>query len=747
MVSAAAIGQPVGHVEGPEKVSGRMRYTADIDLPGMLWGRCLRSPYPHARIVSIDTSRAAALPGVRATITGAELPDSRIGRRVLDVPVLARDKARFVGEKIAAVAADSRDLAEEALTLIEVEYEELPAVLDPLEALAPDAPRVHDDPGGYRGVPQPVPDIPNVLAQVRLTHGDVEAGFAQADQIFEHTFRVPSVHQGYIEPHACLVRLDGEMIDVWLSNKTPFVARAQIADALQVPQERVRVHSVPLGGDFGGKGSIMDAIVCYRLAERAGQPVRMVMSYTEELTAGCPRHTAVITLRTGVTKDGRMTARSGRLIYDTGAYGAFTPNVMVGGPAHAAGPYRLPNIDIEGLRVYTNHVPAGNMRAPGAPQAIFAEESHMDMIARGLGLDPFEFRLRNALVEGDESPTGHRYADLMERETLQAAADASGWYSPKPPNVGRGMSVYDRAPGSGESNQTISIDGEAQITLLTGTPDTGTGSLTIMQQVAAAELQVPLQRVTIQTAGTDVAAFDSGAGGSRVTRTAGRATQAAAVELRTALTGLAARILNVPEAQVRYEGGVFSAGGGAALSLADLMRRAQELEEAPITRTGSYASANDPSDVTCFSVQVAEVEVDPETGQVKLRRFTSAHDVGTVINPLTHQGQVEGGVVQGLGQATTERLLIEDGMVTNANLGDYKLMTMADIPELTTVLVENKHGPAPYEGKAIGEMSNVPVPAAVANAVADAIGVRVTELPITAEKVYQALEARRTARD
>jgi CO/xanthine dehydrogenase Mo-binding subunit len=683
------------------------------------------------------------LPGVRAVITAADVPDRLIGRRIIDVPVLARDKVRFVGEKVAAVAAESAEIAEEALLLIDVDYEALPAVFDPIAAMEPGAPIIHDDPSSYRGVPEPVPSIPNAVCQVFARHGDVEAGFAEADRIVEHTFRVASVHQGYIEPHACVVRIDDDgRINCWLSNKTPFVARRQIADALQVAEDQINVNNVPIGGDFGGKGSLMDTVLCYHLARHAGAPVKMVMTYTEELTAGCPRHMAVMTLRTGVTNDGRMTARTGRLVFDTGAYGAFTPNPMVGGPAHAAGPYRLPNVDIEGLRVYTNHVPAGNMRAPGGPQSIFAEECHTDMVAREIGMDPLEFRLRNSLVDGDESALGHKWTDIMSRETIEAAGKAAGWDSPKPPNVGRGISMYERAPGNGDSTHIVSIDGDANITLLSGVPDTGTGSLTILQQVVAEVLQAPLESVAVRTADTDTAAFDSGAGGSRVTRTAGRATLAAAQELKTALLDLAARIFGSDTDKLTYEGGVFSARGGQRLTLPELMARAQDLEETPITRTGSYSSATDPAGVTSFSAQIAEVEVDPETGQVTLRRVVSAHDVGTVINPLTHQGQVEGGVVQGIGQALTERLIVEDGAVTNANLGDYKLPTMADIPQLETILLETKHGPAPYEGKAIGELTNVPLPAAIANAVYDAVGVRITELPITAEKVYEALQAK-----
>jgi len=754
MASLVSIGQPAGHVEGPAKVTGRALYTADVTLPGMLWGKCLRSPFPHARILSIEVSQARQLPGVHAVLTGADLPEARIGRFLLDLPVLARDRVRFVGEKVVAVAAESPDIAEEALTLIDVQYEELPAVFAPLEAMQENAPRIHEHPDSYAHPPIPeaflhggevqfFPLIPNVVSQVFYRHGDLGAGFAQADRVFEHTFFVPSVHQGYIEPHACAVSIEPTgKINVWLSNKTPFIARSQLAAALGVPEERVRVNPVSIGGDFGGKGSLMDSVVCYYLAQQSGRPVKMVMTYTEELLAGNPRHSAVITLRSGVTRDGRLTARQAKLVFNCGAYGAFTPLHTVHGGVHAGGPYRVPHIEIECLRVYTNTVPAGHMRAPGAPQTVFAVESHMDMIAHELSLDPLEFRLRNALSEGDSSPMGERWQHVRCKETLSAAAQAARWGTEKPPHVGRGIGMYDREPGAfGPSGAMLSIDAAARLTLLTGAADTGTGSYTVLQQIVAEELQVPLTAVTVVQGDTDTAAYEVGAGGSRFTHTAGQATLAAAHELKQALLTLAAQRLACAPAQVQMHQGRFVAADGGSLDLATLMAGAAEQGTAPLTRTGSYMPGG-PVAVTSFCAQVAEVEVDPETGQVQLRKLVTAHDVGTVINPLTHQGQIEGGVVQGVGQALTEQLLVQDGVVTTLHLGDYKLPTAMDIPELTTVLIETKAGPAPYAGKAVGELSNVAIPAAVANAVFAAVGVRLTELPITADKVYAGLRAK-----
>ena len=743
MVTLASIGRSAGHIEGPDKVTGHAHYAGDIALASVLWGKCLRSPHPHARIVSIDTSRAKRLPGVYAVLTAADVPDRLIGHRILDVPVLAKDRVRFIGEKVAAVAADSDDVAEHALQLIEVVYEELPAVFDAADALNDDAPRIHADPAAYstakliEGSP-----APNLSSQVFYRHGDVEAGFAQADRIFERTYEVASVHQGYIEPHACAVEVEaGGKVNVWLSNKAPFRTRNEIAEAIGVPPEQVRINQVAIGGDFGGKGSVMDAVVAYHLAARTGRAVKMIMNYTEELTAGNPRHPTTISLRTGVTNDGHLTAQQAKIIFNCGAYAGFKPGTTIHGAIDAGGPYRLPNLDVEALCVYTNTVPHGHMRAPGAPQVVFALESHMDVIAHDLGLDPVEFRLRNVLGEGDTSPLGHHYKDVHSRETLLAAAEAAGWSRPKAANVGLGLSFYDRTPGSGASSAVVSIDAGAEITLLTAIADTGTGSLTVLQQVVAEELQAPLETVHVVTGDTDTASFDGGVGGSRVTHAAGQATLAASRELRQALVQLAAQVMGNELEQVELRNGRFVSPDGPGLSLRDLMSRAAELEEVPIRRSGSYTPSGS-SNVTSFCAQIAEVEVDLETGRVKLRRFTTAHDVGTIINPLTHQGQIEGGMAMGMGQALIELLETDDGAVTTPNLGDYKLPNIADVPELITVLLEAPAGPAPYEGKSIGETSNCPVAAAVANAVFDATGIRIAELPITSEKVYNALQQR-----
>ena len=348
------IGKPVTRGEGPDKVSGKAVYPADIVLPGMLWGKVLRSPFPHARIVDIDTSRASCVPGVHAVLTGLDLPMRRVGRLLRDIPILARDRVLFVGEKVAAVAAEDPGVAEEALLLIDVKYEELPAVFDPLEAMSGPAPVLHEDMKSYEGLPQPVSAIPNVFSHNSWTKGDIDRGFRESDQVFEHSFTTQLMHQAYIEPHACVVKIDdGGRVDVWVNNKAPFALREQLAAAWGLSEDRIRLNPCSIGGDFGGKGSFMDVPLCYYLALHSIRPVKMVMDYLDELMAGNPRHPAVISLKTGVKNDGRLWARQARVVFNSGAYGAFKPRVFLRGADHSGGAYRIPNVHIDSYMVFT----------------------------------------------------------------------------------------------------------------------------------------------------------------------------------------------------------------------------------------------------------------------------------------------------------------------------------------------------------------------------------------------------------
>jgi len=744
------VGKPLGRVEGPAKVTGNAKYAADVLLPGMVWGKALRSPLPHARIVRIDTTEAERMPGVLAVVTAADVPDLLIGRRVYDMPVLARDRVRFIGEKVAVVAAEDPDLAEEALTRIEVEYDELPAVFDANEAMKPGAPLLHPNYRSYPHAPaRYFSDLPNVHSHVTWQLGDADRGLAEAARVFEHRFTTHYVHQGYIEPHASVVAIESDgRVHVWISNKMPFRSRELLADAVQVPQERIVVHLVPIGGDFGGKGSLMDVPLCYHLAQRVGRPVKMVMDYTEELMAGNPRHPTTIELRTGVTRDGKIIARQARVIFNSGAYAAFkpTPIVNITGASQAAGAYGIPNIRIDAYSVYTNCVPAGHMRAPGDPQVSFAVESAMDMMAEALGLDPLEFRRRNLLQDGNRLPSGHPVEHVKVQETLDAAVRASRWGQPKArPYVGRGLAVAHRHIGIGDATARLSVEHNGAVTLLTAVPDTGTGSHTVLRQIVAETLTLPVEHVQVEVATTDTFEADSGAGGSRVTHVAGQATYQAAEELKSLIRTVAAQVLGCQPEDVTLSGGrcFASSAPERQLSLADVASAALARER-PLRVQKTYRVSQYPH-VTAFTAQVVELEVDPETGQLTLLDVVTAHDVGTIINPLGHQGQIEGGLIQGLGFGLIEEMRAEDGRISTLSLGDYKIPNIKDIPPLKTVLVQEELGPVPFQGKSIGENSVTPITGAIANAVYDAVGVRLCDLPITAEKIYRALQARQKA--
>jgi CO/xanthine dehydrogenase Mo-binding subunit len=530
--SYATIGQPVGRAEGPEKVSGAAVYPADINLPGTLVGKCLRSPYPYARITSIDVSAARRVPGVRAVLTGSDIPDLLVGRMLRDMPILARDVVRFVGQKVAAVAADDADSAEEALSLIEVEYEELTPVLDPLEALQPNAPVLHPEFQRYSGRSNRPQEHPNLVDHNVWRKGDVEQGFAEADHVFEHTFRTQHQHQAYIEPHASVVYLDEQgRVQVWLNSKMPFQVRQQLAAGIDLPSDKVRINPAFIGGDFGGKGSYMDTHVAYWLSKATGRPVRMVMTYVEELMAANPRHPAVMTFKTGVKRDGTITARHAKLIYDSGGYAAFKPARGVNYGSHCAGPYKMGHMQVDAYMVYTNHVPCGSMRAPGDPQSVFASEAQLDLIARELGMDPYDFRMKNLVEDGDETPLGHHWVNVMGKKTLNAAVEAAGYRQPKPQSpgkkVGRGVALYERHVGAGTSAAKVAVAPDGTVTLYTALRDTGSGFYTVLRQIVGQELGVPYNQVRLVTWTTDDIPFDTGAGGSRVTHVGGQATYGA----------------------------------------------------------------------------------------------------------------------------------------------------------------------------------------------------------------------------
>ena len=743
MTDTKIVGTSVPRAEGPDKVTGRTRYAADIPREGLLWGKILRSPHPHARIRRIDTDRARSAPGVKAVVTGQDVPNHFMGKQILDMPVLCWDRVRYIGDRVAAVAAETPEAAEAALGLIEVDYEVLPAVFDPLAATEPGAPLIHDDVAGYDGAPHErlATDVHNGLTRLFWSKGDVEQGFREADVTLEHTFRVPGRHQGYIEPHAGLLAIDPDgRLQIWACTKDTFRTRRMLAGAIGVEPARIRVHPVNVGGEFGGKGDARDLPIAFFLARESGRPVKIVMTYAEELTASNPDEATVLTVRSGVKRDGRIVARRLKAWHAGGAYGALKASASFATWHYAGGLYRVENAAFEFLQIYTNTTPGGYYRSPGSIPTFFALESHTDLIARELGMDPGEFRLQNVLRDNEEDAIGKRLPGLQIHPVLSRVLEAADWNGPRPgPNRGRGVSIYGRHISGGETGITLTAEADGTLTVLSPTVDQGTGTHTILRQLVAERMQVGLEQVRVVIGDTDVAPYDTGARASRVTYTAGLATEHACDGLRDKLAAHAARMLECNTSDVVYGNGAFSLNTepGQSLSLAQVASRHPDDRAVTIEEDFRY-----PDETTYVCAQVAEVEVDPETGATRIERIITAHDVGTVINPVTHQGQIDGGVIMGLGQAVMEELTLDNGKVANANLGDYKLPTIRDIPRLDTVLVESEGGLAPHGGKAIGEFANNNPPAAIANAVADAVGVRLFEIPVTAEKVYSGLRAK-----
>jgi CO/xanthine dehydrogenase Mo-binding subunit len=735
------IGKPGRRWDGEDKVTGAARYAADVHLPGTLFGKSLHSPYSHARIVRIDTSEAKKLPGVHALITGEDVRTGALwGRAVKDIPPLAYDRVRYFGERLAAVAADDEDIAQQAIDLIEVEYEELEPALDMFEAMQHGAPILHPDFNSYFGFRQKMDKPSNVYFTTHWEKGDIDAAFAEADVVIENTYTTQRQHHGYIEPQAVLVNIDKDdgRVHVWLCSKVPYNTRESLATAAGIPPETILMHHVYIGGDFGGKGNARNTPICYFLAKATGRPVRMVSDYVEELLAGNPRHDTVTRLKTGVKNDGTLVAHTVNYYVNSGAYAGFKPGGTIGGANQAAGPYKVPNCRIESAFVYTNNLPGGFMRGPGEPQGVWALESQLDEVARAIGMDPLEFRLKNLIEDGDEAANGEHLQAVRVKEALQAAADAAGYHGPKAPNVGRGMAIADRPPGAGVGTAEVTLNPDGSVVIGTPIYDQGTGTYTTLRQVVAEELHLSDADIDIEIWNTDALPFDSGVAGSRATRINSTVAYEAAQEVRRALFRRAAEVMGWPEDRLDLIGNeVRCTDPEETIAWPELLARTG----VPV-HGRAHIEDMEPSHITAFCAQVAEVEVDPETGQVTVRRITSAHDVGRILNPVGHQGQINGCVVSGLGYALMEELKVEDGRVTTLSFGDYKMPTVGDLPELTTVILESDQGAGPYAVRGIGEAPAAPVAPAIANAIADAAGVRIRNLPIAPEKVYRVITGR-----
>lgn len=719
-------------VEGREKVTGEAAFTGDLSLPGMLWAAFVPSTQAHARVVACDTDEARSMRGVHAVLTGEHVRGRFFGRVLADWPVLAQDRVLFVGQYVAAVAAESRELAEAAAARITVRYEPLPELFDAEDALAVDAIILHEHRERYafsgRVGAAPVQFHPNVQGRVVVERGEVERGFAQAHRTFEHHFSTPRHHGGYIEPHATLVSIDPDgTVRVFSTCKSPFALRAQLALCADVPREKVVVEQSYIGGDFGAKGFSVDDFPCYFLARATGRPIKFVRTHLEDLRAVNARHASKITMRSGVDDNGRLLAFTARVLYDGGAFAAAKPVPhLLPGSFLTKTPYRIPHARAELISVYTNTLPSGHVRSPGDMQIVFALESHIDMIAAELGVDPIEFRLNNALVGDETDIDGLPYIEPRGKEILEILRREGAWDRPSLPGRAKGVAITAHHIGHGKAEVRIVLARDGSITIHTPMMDQGVGALTMLQRTASEVLGIAPGWISVRRENSTSSLAELGPGATRVTALTGRACMQAAERLLAALQSVdwKGEEDDYPTAAARV--------CGASESIETM--GAFELERKP-----GVAESNN------FSGYLVEVSVDVETGTVTIHDVLYVADVGRVINPVAHRGQIEGGFVFGLGQALTEELILEEGRVANPTFVDYKIPVQTDIPPFRTILLETPGGPGPFGAKAIGESSPPSIAPAIANAVARACGVRITKLPITAERIYTALQ-RRNAR-
>ena len=754
--------RPVRH-DGPDKVMGRARYAADIHLPGMLHGKILRSPYAHARIRGIDASRALALPGVHAVVTGADFPevsaeikDQEEGATVnygfYSRNVMAREKALYRGHAVAAIAADSPHLAEEALSLIEVEWEVLTPALTAAAAMAADAPIVHErlvtlsNPAQRSGgwAEGAAGDGSNVSNHFRFTLGDVAAGFAAADAVVEREYRTRAVHQGYIEPHSATARWNADgTVTIWASSQGHFALRDHTSRILGISVGQVNVVPMEIGGGFGGKGQggcYLEPVVA-ALARKTGHPVKIAMTRPEVFTGTGPTSGTQIKVKVGGTRDGRFTAAQATLIYEAGA---FPGSPVPSGCRTMFAPYDIPNGFVEGYDVVTNVQKAAAYRAPGSPAASFAAEQAIDELCAKLGVDPVEFRLKNASKEGSRQIAGPVFRRIGMQEILQATQEHPHLAAPVPApsgpgkRTGRGIAAGAWFNGTGPASAVASVMPDGTISLIEGSPDIG-GSRAVMAMHVAEVLGLPAERIKPSIVDTDSIGYSSGAGGSGVTFKMGTAVYQAGEDVRRQLIERAARIWDVPVEDVEYQ-----ADGTLAHRSDDALRMTFEQLARRLNGTGGpvvgRATANPGGVGNAFAINIADVEVDTETGKVDVLRFTAVQDCGKAIHPSYVEGQIQGGAVQGIGWALNEEYCFDDsGQMLNSSFLDYRMPTALDLPMIDTVIVEVPNPGHPLGVRGVGEVSLVPPMAAIGNAIADATGARLENLPMNPGTVLEAL--------
>ncbi len=767
----SVIGQRQPLITAAAKATGEARYSDDLTFPGMLYGKILRSPHPHARIVHIDTSRAKRLPGVKAVVTGEDTPGISYGTidtaRYLPphmkgkVPVyptdkhpLAMEKVRYIGDEVAAVAAVDEETAQEALELIDVEYDPLPAVFDPVETMEEGAPRIHDF--AER----------NICSKMYWDFGDVEKGFAEADHIREDRFTTSGVTSTPLEPRGCIAFFDQTgKVTVWASTQTPYMRRQMLSKTLDMPESKVRVITPCVGGGFGGKVTTCEPeFQAAFLSRIANKPVKIVYTREEEFATTTSRHPMIIDLKIGVKKDGTLTAVQCKIVADGGAYTHTGPVVLYLSGSFLVTVYKATNIRFEGHRVFTNKVSSSCQRGHGAVQPRFAVESLLDMIAEDLGIDPVEIRLKNVIPPGYVTANKFEVQTCGLKECIEKSVEHTHWKekikSPTP-NRGIGISVGSfisgfNVPPHSTSAAQVKMHEDGGVTLLTGVTDIGQGSDTINAQIAAEFLGVRVEDVRVISSDTEITPVHAGSYSSRGAYWGGKAVRAAALDAREQLFEVAAALLEANPADLEArDRRIFVKGSPEkAIPISQVvLASVMEKDGNPILGRGFYKAPTEfpnletgegnATKAYSFEAQIAEVEVDPETGKVRLLNMTVGHDTGTTINPLSVEGQLDGSISMGMGQVLYEQNLIEQGQYLNPSLLEYKLHTSLEMANTKAILVETFNPDDPFEPKEAGEGTQVATPSAIANAIYDAIGVRIKDLPITPEKILNALEEKR----
>ena len=766
-----SIGVDVARADGAAKIRGAAQYTADVELPGMVYAKALRSTYPHARLVRVDARRAEKLAGVVAVLTRDDLKgmSAYFGPVVKDQPVVAIDRVRYAGEVIAAVAAEGRDVAEEALDLIEVEYEPLSAVYDLLEAMKPEAPVLHADRVKAQSFPAKsgfrLQDQGNVLSSYHVEEGDIAVGFSESDEVFEDVYTSPKIQHAHIEPHATVAYWEptGKLV-LYTSTQTPSSIRAQLAELFELPQSKVRVIVPFLGGGYGAKTHPRLEPLTALLSRKARRPVQWALTREEVfLTAHC--QAAVVKIKTGVKKDGTIIARQVEGVYDIGAYALTSTNTGRNGGEVSGGPYRIKHQDLTTYCVYTNTPPTGPYRGFGVPQVCWAYESQMDDIARRLGIDPLELRLKNLLHEGETFVTGDKLVSVGISDCVKRAAEAVGWKGKAEQTArelsgkvrGKGLAVMIKTtmtPSNSSALVRMNADGSA--VLLTSSVEIGQGTLTSLAQIVAEELGLPVERVSVTFPDTDFTPFDQSTSSSRTIFTMGTAARQAAHQIRQQLLEIGARVLEANIEDLQIVEGFLEVKG-----VPDKRRSIAQLFQARYgaavgNMVGSFDNQTtgglDPSTgkgkgsaFHFMSACAAEVEVDTETGKVTVQQVVSAVDAGKAINPRQCHMQNEGSMIMSLGSALFEEMVFDNGQPINSTFLEYMPPSMEDHPErFQSLLVETPHPEGPYGAKGVGEAGLGPIEPAIGNAVANALGgIRFKELPLRPDRILAAVQARR----